>query len=44
LKVLELKKSSAGAIKATNTVSNNGDAFKKLGEALTKHIVALEKK
>jgi hypothetical protein len=44
-KISELKKANAGALKASNTASNNhADSFKKQGEALTKKILALQNK
>jgi hypothetical protein len=42
--ISELKKANAGALKASNTASNNADLFKKQGEVLAKRILALENK
>jgi hypothetical protein len=39
-----LKKASAGALKASNTASNNADSFKKQDKVLAKWISALENK
>jgi hypothetical protein len=42
--ISDLKKAAAGALKASNTASNNADVSKKLGETLTKQITSLENK